>query len=145
MSSKTIEARDWPALEHFIGPIAEWWRRRAAIRENLTDLNAFGPEDMARMAQDVGISASDLRALATHCTDAADLLDRRLAALGIDSGQLAQAGLAELRDMQRLCTTCQSKGRCAHDLVDDPDDPVWRQYCPNEEALIELAQAGIER
>jgi hypothetical protein len=140
-----MEARDWPVIEHLIGPLAEWWRRRAAVRENLTDLDAFSPEEMARMAQDVGISASDLRALATHCTDAADLLDRRLEALGIDSGQLALSGPAELRDMQRLCTTCQSKGRCARDLADDPDDPVWRQYCPNEETLIELAQAGVER
>ena len=60
-----------------------WWRRSATMRENLADLDAFGPGEMARMAQDVGLAPSDLRELARHCSDAADLLDRRLGALGL--------------------------------------------------------------
>ncbi len=97
------------------------------------------------MAQDVGISASDLRALATHCTGAADLLDRRLEALGVNGEELAHTAPSELRDMQRLCTMCESKGRCARDLAADPSDPVWRQYCPNHETLMELARTAIAR
>ena len=145
MPTKTPKAQDWPVIERVIGPFAEWWRRRALVRENLSDLDAFGSEEMARMAQDVGISASDLRALATHCTGAADLLDRRLEALGVNTEELAHAAPSELRDMQRLCTMCESKGRCARDLAADPDDSVWRQYCPNHETLMELARTGIER
>lgn len=145
MPTRTMQAQDWPVIARVIGPFAEWWRRRADVRENLSDLDAFGPAEMARMAQDVGISASDLRTLAAHSSSAADLLDRRLEALGVKSGELALAAPAELRDMQRLCTMCESKGRCAHDLAADPEDPVWRRYCPNEESLMELARAGIER
>ena len=82
-------------------------------------------DDMARMARDVGLTASDLRALANHCSDAADLLQRRLAACGVSAKELAQIAPTELRDMQRLCTMWGSKGRCARDLSADPADPVW--------------------
>jgi hypothetical protein len=137
---KTIEAQDWPIIEHVIAPLAEWWRRHAAVRKNLDDLAAFAPAEMARMAQDVGISPDDLRTLAGHCSDAANLLDRRLTALGLSASELAHTAPAELRDMERLCTLCQSKGRCARDLGADPSDPVWHQYCPNEQALTALAR-----
>ena len=144
-SQTTAEAGDWPAITNLIVPIAEWWRRRAAVRSNLASLNAFDADDVARLAHDVGLSASDLRALSAHCSDAADLLDRRLDALGLSAKELAHTAPAELRDMERLCTMCVSKGCCGRDLAADSGDPVWRQYCPNEPALMSLARAGIER
>ena len=95
-----------------------------------------------RWRRTLGIPASDLRELARHCSDAADLLERRLAALGMNASELAATAPAELRDMERLC---QSKGRCARDLGADASDPVWRQYCPNEQTLVALAHEGLER
>jgi hypothetical protein len=95
---------------------------------------------MARMAHDVGLSAADLRALATHCSDAADLLDRRLEACGLSKEELAHTSAAELRDMERLCTNCESKGRCARDFDADPSDPVWLEYCPNHDTITTLAR-----
>lgn len=142
---KTSETQSWLIIDNVIAPIAEWWRRHATIQENLADLGAFGPAEMARMAQDVGIAPSDLRELARHCSDAADLLDRRLEALGLTASGLAATAPAELRDMERLCTLCHSKGRCARDLAADPSDPVWRQYCPNEQTMVALAREGIEQ
>jgi hypothetical protein len=93
----------------------------------------------------MGLTSSDLRALASHSGDAADLLERRLEACGLRAKELAQTAPAELRDMERLCTVCRSKRRCARDLASDPADPVWRQYCPNEQTLMEFARAGAER
>lgn len=138
MSESTIKAADWPVIAHVIGPFADWWRRQAEVRRNQTDIEGFGPEELSRVAQDVGLSASDLRSLAAHCTDAAELLERRLEALGLSADELAHTSPAELRDMERLCTTCRSKGRCAHDLVADPDNPVWQGYCPNKDTLASL-------
>ena len=54
---------------------------------------------------------------------------------------IASATRLYQRDMERLCTMCESKGRCARDLSADPKDPVWRKYCPNEPALVALVQA----
>jgi hypothetical protein len=111
--------------------------------ENASDLEGLGPEELARVASDVGVSASELRALSQHCSDAAELLERRIVALDIDPKVLARDAGGELRDMQRLCTMCESKGRCARDLAADPDDEVWRKYCSNQEALVDLSRAGL--
>jgi hypothetical protein len=135
-----VQASPWPFVDFVVAPIAEWWRRHAAVRENLDDLSAFGSDDLARMAQDMGISPSDLRTLAAHCSDAADLLDQRIASLGLSPSALARYATAQLRDMERLCTLCVSKGRCARDLAADPSDPAWHQYCPNEQTLTSLAE-----
>jgi hypothetical protein len=144
MNPNTTQAH-WPVIDNVITPLAEWWRRHAIMKENVTDIDALGPEEMARMAQDIGIAPGDLRELAHHCSDAADLLEKRLGALGLTSAALVKTAPAELRDMERLCTLCQTKGRCARDLAADPDDPAWRQYCLNEQTLVSLAHAGIER
>ena len=123
-------------------PIAEWWRNKKEARENLDSLDALGPGEFARMAHDIGISASDLRELAKHCSDAASLLEHRLESLGLSAEELAHSSPAQLRDMERLCTLCESKGRCARDLATDPADPAWRQYCPNHETLVALGQGA---
>ena len=141
MHPKATQAH-WPVIDNVIAPLAAWWRRNAMTRENLADLEAFSPAEMARMAQDVGLSPGELRDLARHCSDAADLLDSRLGSLGLTSAGLAATAPAELRDMERLCTLCAAKGRCARDLAADPADPVWRQYCPNEQTLSSLAREG---
>lgn len=138
MPTTSPEIKGWPFLENVIGPVADWWRRQAAARENLDNLDAIGPVEIARMARDVGISSSDLRALARHCSDAADLLQRRLESLGVDASELGSSTMTQLRDMERLCTLCESKGRCARDLDADPSNPIWRQYCPNHETLVAL-------
>jgi len=143
MQADPAEFKAWPFLERVIVPIAEWWRNKKEARENLDSLDALGPGEFARMANDIGISASDLRELAKHCCDAADLLERRLKSLGLSAEELAQSATAQLRDMERLCTLCESKGRCARDLASDPSDPVWRQYCPNHETLVGLAEGAV--
>ena len=144
MNPNAIQAH-WPVVDNVIAPLAEWWRRHAAINENLADLAALGPEETALMAQDIGLAPGDLREVAAHYTDAADLLEKRLQVLGLSSAELAKTAHTELRDMERLCTLCRAKGRCAHDLATDPDDPVWQRYCPNAQALTSLACEGIAR
>jgi len=143
MRPNVTQAR-WPIVGNIIAPLTDWWRHQAVVRENRADLAGFRPEETARMAQDVGLAPADLQELVKHGSDAAELLDRRLTALALSKPELAVNAAAELRDMERLCTLCSSKGRCRRDLVADPNDPAWRQYCQNEQTLIALAQEGIE-
>jgi hypothetical protein len=142
--ASSADIKNWPFLQHIVLPIADWWRRHAEAQGNAAGLEGLGHEELARVALDVGVSATDLRALAQHCSDAAELLDRRIVALDMNPNGLARDAGAQLRDMERLCTMCESKGRCAHDLVADPDDEIWRKYCPNQEALTDLARAGLK-
>lgn len=42
----------------------------------------------------------------------------------------------DLREMMNL--GCGSKKQCQRDLARDPENPVWRQYCPTEGTLVAL-------
>jgi hypothetical protein len=100
------------------------WEKRAAISE----LSKFDPSEVARIAEDLGISTSDLRFLAASGSGATDLLKRRLQTLGVD---VSGVDPAVMRDLQLLCARCNGKQRCAHELADKPVAARWPKYCPN--------------
>ena len=74
-------------------------------------------QDVARVAQDLEISAADLRTLASRDKMTADLLTRRLETLRLDPTSVDPA---LMRDLQRCCSNCNSKQLCAHELEDKP-------------------------
>jgi hypothetical protein len=94
--------------------------------------------EIERMARDVGLSPSELRRMSKLKPDAAKLVMERLAALHLNAETLTKTDPGTMLDLQRLCTNCASKRRCQRDLAHRPDDPVWRQYCPNEGTLKAL-------
>jgi hypothetical protein len=51
---------------------------------------------------------------------------------------------ALMRDLQRCCSSCDSKQLCAHELEDKPKGASWPKYCPNEETII-LSERGDNR
>lgn len=119
--------------------VARWWRNWTAARANVANLDCCGADQTERIAHDVGVSAPELRALAGKWPDAADLLNRRLAALELDPAEIRRTEPQVLRDLQRVCTMCGSGRECTHDLARDPSDPVWREYCPNVTTLDAVA------
>jgi hypothetical protein len=108
------------------------WGKKAAIDE----LFGCDASEMTRVAQDLGISTADLRALANRDKTAADLLYRRLESLRLDP---ASVDPAVMRDLQRCCSTCDSKQLCAHELEDAPKGAKWPTYCPNEDTIAAIA------
>lgn len=111
------------------------WISQARLRKELDRLS--GPE-LRYLAQDVGLSAPDLRAIAQGNPDAAELLPRRMSALDLNPEELARKMPEISRDLQRVCSSCESYGRCLRDLDRDPAGAVWAEYCPNAHALQEL-------
>ena len=69
----------------------------------------------------------------------AQLLPRRLAALGLDRDKLACSQSLTVRELVERCTACESPEQCAWDLREDPANPVWQAYCPNAATLMALA------
>jgi hypothetical protein len=133
--SISIVANRYPA---FIRRIVRWWRNWTVTGAALDDLRRIGPEEVERLAQDIGLTGSDLRTLAGKWPDSSELLSRRLAALKFDEHELARDKPEVLRDLQRVCTLCASKGRCEHDFAYRPSDPTWQAYCPNSQTLAAL-------
>jgi Family of unknown function (DUF6455) len=118
-----------------LGLLAEkwenFWEKRAAVNE----LAYFDPSELARIAEDLGVSTTELRFLAASDKGAADLLKRRLQTLRIDPTSVDPA---VMRDLQLHCAQCESKKLCAHELENKPLAASWPKYCPNEQTLKAL-------
>jgi hypothetical protein len=114
--------------------LKSWWEQSTALAE----LDACSSREMERMARDAGIGVGDLRVLAGKWPDAADLVQRRMAALGIDAVRVDATEPAVMRDLQRVCSLCDNKRVCEHDLDRSPANDAWRAYCPNTGTLAAL-------
>jgi hypothetical protein len=110
--------------------------KRAAVNE----LANCGEAELSRVAQDLGISAPDLRVLASRDKTAADLLYRRLESLRLDPNSIDPV---LMRDLERCCSNCDSRQLCAHELEDKPQVATWPKYCPNEETIAALNTKSI--
>jgi hypothetical protein len=134
MSDLRPRRKPWPMIDG----IKQWWRNWREARSGLAELKFFGEYEVERTAHELGTSVSELRELADRGPDAANLLLDRMAALDLDSKEVAAAELATFRDLQRVCTMCGSHGRCARELARDPGDAAWEEYCPNSATLKSL-------
>jgi hypothetical protein len=70
-----------------------------------------------------------------------ELLECRMAMLGLDLGATDVGDAATLDEIRQRCVTCGYREACVVDLRRDPNSPVWETYCPNSSAFIALAQA----
>jgi hypothetical protein len=119
--------------------LARWWQGWTRRRRTMMQLDCCGAGESERMAHDVGLSRSELHALAGQWPDAAEPLNRRLAALALDPADIRRVEPQVLHDLQRVCSLCSHGRECEHDLAVRPSDPAWREYCPNEMTLDALA------
>jgi hypothetical protein len=111
------------------------WAKRARVNE-LIDCD---PSEMARVARDLGVSATELCLLVSRDKTAADLLYRRMETLRLDPTSIDPA---LMRDLQRCCSICDSKQLCAHELEDKPKGANWPKYCPNEYTIAALTKSS---
>jgi len=111
----------------FLVNILESWRSWRKMRKGLAELHQLRT-GLELLARDVNLSPWDLRAVAAKWPDDGDLLRRRLTTLQLDPEQFSSVQLGALRDLQRVCTLCDSKSPCEHDLARDASSADWRGY-----------------
>jgi len=108
MSALSVEQKSGAPIELILRWFRNWTRQSSL----------FSCEDeVERIAKDVGVSASEFRRLASFSPESADLLRRRMAALQLDRNEVATVEPRTLRDLQGVCTMCESHRRCARDLA----------------------------
>lgn len=117
--------------------ILQWMYDRSRSK-TLNELQSCGEQEVERIARDSGLSVAEFRVLACLGPNATDLLERRMAALGFDPIAVSAAAPQTFRDLQRICTFCESPRRCLRDLARDPAIPAWKDYCPNAKTLMAL-------
>jgi hypothetical protein len=76
---------------------------------------------------------------APHQND--DLLDCRLAMLGLDAPTLKHGDSETFELIKRRCANCGLRKTCAADLKRDLNNPLVETYCPNAGALHALTEA----
>ena len=118
--------------------ISRWWQVWTSNGPELTNPSCCAEGEVERIAKDIGISAAEVRRLASLGPESSDLLLRRMAELDLDRKEVAQVEPETFRDLQRICTLCESHRQCSHDLMRDASNPAWEHYCPNVAALRAL-------
>ena len=113
--------------------VKQWKEVAASARE----LAAFG-DAVANLAEDLCLSPAELRALATRGADAAKELPCLLDALRVSIQTLAEKEPLVLRDLQRVCTVCDQKKVCNHDIVAGTVSTNYEHYCANADTLRAL-------
>ncbi len=125
-----------------LGLVARWWRNWKRARANLFDLENCSEDEFKDIAHYMNISVAELRWIASYSPERAELLRRRMVALHLEPHEFARCESTKFHELMTLCTTCDSRGRCALDLADEFADPGWqnwRDYCPNATTLSVLS------
>jgi hypothetical protein len=125
-----------PSWKELFSRIARWGERPARPTPAHGELHCYSAEEVDRLARLLGVPSVELRVVETERN--AELLNRRMAALGLDPNEFAGLEPALMRDMQGLCTQCESRTQCLDDFARHASDPTWegwRQYCPNQSVL----------
>jgi hypothetical protein len=112
----------------FLSRLRDWWQRRS-------ELDAMDPDELERVAKDLGMTGPELRDLAARGPDAAHLLHERMRVLDLTDADVERVALGLMRDLERTCACCREKRVCERDLATRPVDPDWAGYCPNAVAL----------
>ncbi len=133
MSAPPSTHKGWSAFDTLL----QWWRGWARSGPE-SELQCFADAEVERIAKDVGVSASELRTLATFGPEAADLLLRRMTALDLDRNEITRIEPQTFQGMQRVCIMCEHHRRCARDFARDSASDAWKEYCPNAATLIAL-------
>ncbi len=141
MTDNKVHQGDYPTVNFVLDAIAGWVNKYRAVAAARDDLGRCSPEDVRQIAKDLGISVGELCTMSAKNPHAADLLVKMLTALSVDPETLARSDPATMRDLQRLCTSCDQKGRCAHELAEGTAAEHFQSFCPNAFTLDALLKS----
>src|ERR1700737_2081545 len=130
----TTQIKPYPIVERVIDIFGNWLKHRQELRE----IRELDDGQFSRIAQELCVTPADLEAMVRQGPHAADELPRLLKALGIDRTALSRTQPFMLRDMERVCTLCQQKPQCDHDLDAGTSAHHYEEYCPNAPTIDAL-------
>lgn len=134
MLNPESEPQGNPFVEMTLKAIADW----VSAYRNAIGLNELEPDEVMRMAEEIGVTPAQLHEMATKGPGNADLLKSMLVALHVDPEVLAEMDPLIVRELKWLCITCSNKQRCEHKLAEGAAAEHFREFCPNAVSLVEL-------
>src|ERR1700732_4160857 len=133
----TAQIKSHPIISKLIDAFGNWRKQRQEIRE-ITDLD---DDEFATLAHKLRISPAALDTFVRQGPPAVDELPKLLTALGIDEKQLSCTQPRVLRDMVRVCASCQQKHQCDRDLDAGTSAQHYEKYCLNASTIDGLDQS----
>lgn len=125
----------FPSFEPIVTAVAEWVRLCRIALGARDELTVASPEEVVRIAHELGVRPPELAQAASGWPEAAALLRRMLIALGIDPDAPTLKDHAVVSELQRLCASCEHKAECANDLAQGTAAENFYAYCPNARTL----------
>ena len=130
------EIKPSPIVVKLINMFDNWLKHRQEIRE----MREFDTGEFARIAHELGVTPDDLDTLVRRGPHAIEELPKLLRALGIDEKAIARTLPLVLRDMERVCASCQHKRQCDHDIAAGTSGQHYEEYCGNAATIKSLGQ-----
>ena len=128
-----------PLVEVAFSAVAEWVSIYRYTFGCLHDeFGLCGPDEVVRVAKEIGLTPSELRDLASEGPGTVNLLKDMLVALHVDPKILADTDPLIRRELQWLCLTCNNKKRCKQELANETAPDHFREFCPNAVSFDEL-------
>jgi len=116
-----------PVIDKVVDVFGNWLKRRREIRE----LQGLDNGELAKIAHELNMTPAELDSFVHQGPRAADEMPKLLTRLGLDSDALCQTQPLVLRDMARVCASCQQKRRCDRDLAAGTSEKRYEEYCLN--------------
>ena len=127
----TVQEKPYPVVDLVIETFGDWLKHRRELKE----MREMDATSFNQIAGDLRISSADLEALVRQGPHAADELPKMLRALGIDQADLARTEPRVLRDMERVCSMCNHKRQCGHELAAGTAAAHYEEYCANASTI----------
>lgn len=125
-------------LENSIGGVVSLAKRLFARDEQSRQLQRLDHAEFEKIARDIGVSVSELFALASKRVDIQELLKRRLAEIGLSEDLLRECYPKVLSNLDRVCAGCAFTAQCSDDFKQHR--PGRSDYCPNTPTLEALRE-----
>jgi hypothetical protein len=132
----TPQIKPYSIINKLIDVFGNWLKHRREIRE-IRDLDNAA---FANIAHELCITPADLDTFVRQGPRAVDELPKLLTALGIDEKALSRTQPFVLRDMIRVCASCQQKHQCDRDLDAGTSAQHYEEYCLNASTIDSLDQ-----
>lgn len=124
--------------------VVSWWHHWRETDNDVAELEHYNRGEAARVAREMSLTVAELHSLVSRGADAADLLYRRMADLGLRRSEVTRSEPAVMRDLQKNCSLCESKAQCRYDFARNADPQAWHAYCPNDSTIRALLGEPVE-
>jgi uncharacterized protein YjiS (DUF1127 family) len=128
------------ATASLLSKILDWIKARVTQD---SELAAMSHTERQLLAADIGITEAELWAITPHIDDHSDLLDKMIAARGLDPDLVRHIFRGATRDMEATCARCRDVGLCQRELKAGTAAAHSHGFCGNAGVIDELLGIDI--